>query len=414
MFDVKKIRKDFPILERKVHGKPLVYLDSAASSQKPQHVIDAIANYYKTIHANIHRSIHSLGEEATAAYEEAHQRTAIFINSTSWREIIFTKNTTESLNLLAYTLPQLWKEGDEIIVSRKEHHSNFVPWQQSAKIHGLMLKVVSLTKEGTIDRDHLRSLLTKKTRLVSVVHMSNVLGVVEDIKTLASIVHANKTETGESTLFSVDGAQSVPHMPINVQDIDCDFLSFSSHKMLGPTGIGVLYGKKKLLEKMPAFLFGGGMVGIVTEKETTYGDLPWKFEAGTPDIAGAVGFSAALVYLQKIGMENIWKHEQGITRYTLQRLREQKDVTIYGPADEKKTRGAVISFNLAHIHAHDVISLLDKEGIAARAGHHCCQPLLDFMNLAATARISAYLYTTKGDIDLFIHALDTIRKVFSR
>ncbi len=413
MLNVEKIRKDFPILQRKVHGKPLVYLDSAASSQKPQQVIDAISHYYSTSHANIHRGIHQLGEEATTAYEEAHKHTAHFINAASWREIIFTKNTTESLNLLAYSLCQMFKKGDEIIVSRKEHHSNFVPWQQCAKQHGLVLKIVEITPDGMIDTTHLRSLLTKKTRIVSVAHMSNVLGTVNDVKQIASVVHANKTEYGSCTLLSVDGAQSVPHMPIDVRDLDCDFLSFSSHKMLGPTGIGVLFGKRALLEKMPPFLFGGGMVGNVTENETSFGDLPWKFEAGTPNIAGAVGFSAALSYLEKLGMEHVWQHEQELAVYALAQLKKEKDVTVYAPAFIKGKRGAVVSFTLGNIHAHDVISILDQEGIAVRAGHHCAQPLLDSMGVPATVRLSAYVYTTKEEIDALITALDKVRKVFA-
>ncbi len=413
MLNVEKIRKDFPILQRKVHGKPLIYLDSAASSQKPQQVIDAISHYYSTSHANIHRGIHQLGEEATAAYEEAHKHTAQFINAASWREIIFTKNTTESLNLLAYSLCQMFKKGDEIIVSRKEHHSNFVPWQQCAKQHGLVLKIVEITPDGMVDATHLRSLLTKKTRIVSITHMSNVLGTVNDIKEIAALVHANKIENGEHTLLSIDGAQSVPHMPVDVQDLDCDFLSFSSHKMLGPTGIGVLYGKRSLLEKMPPFLFGGGMVGSVTENETSFGDLPWKFEAGTPNIAGAVGFSAALSYIEKLGMENVWQHEQDLSSYALAQLKKQKDITLYGPKDCSLPRGAVIAFTIKDIHAHDVISILDHEGIAVRAGHHCAQPLHDSMNVPATVRLSAYVYTTKEEIDALLAALDKVRKVFA-
>ncbi|MBI5001752.1 cysteine desulfurase [Candidatus Woesearchaeota archaeon] len=412
MLNVEKIRKDFPILQRKVHGKPLVYLDSAASSQKPQQVIDAISHYYSTSHANIHRGIHQLGEEATTAYEEAHKHTAQFINAASWREIIFTKNTTESLNLLAYSLTKTFKKGDEIIVSRKEHHSNFVPWQQCAKQHGLVLKIVEITSDSAIDLEHLHTLLTKKTKIVSVTHMSNVLGTVNDVKHIAALVHANKTEDGGHTLLSVDGAQSVPHMPVDVQDLDCDFLSFSSHKMLGPTGIGVLYGKRALLEKMPPFLFGGGMVGSVTEQETSFGDLPWKFEAGTPHIAGAVGFSAALTYLEKLGMENVWQQEQELAAYALAQLKKQKDVTVYAPAFAKGKRGAVVSFTLGNIHAHDVISILDQEGIAVRAGHHCAQPLLDSMGVPATVRLSAYVYTTKEEIDALVAALDKVRKVF--
>lgn len=412
LLDTEKIRKDFPILKRKVHNKPLVYLDSAASSQKPIQVIEAISNYYTTSHANIHRGIHALGEEATAAYEEAKQTVAEFIHANSWKEIIFTKNTTESLNLLAYSLTQTCKAGDEIIVSRKEHHSNFVPWQQCAKKDNLVLKIANIKGDGTIDLEHLRSLLSKKTRIVSITHISNVLGTLNDIKAIAKLVHTNKTESGQPTLLCVDGAQSVPHLPIDVQELDCDFLAFSGHKMLGPTGIGVLYGKRELLEKLPPFLFGGGMVGNVTEKETTWNDLPWKFEAGTPNIAGAVGLAAAIHYLQQIGMKNVWEHDNELAEYALKRLKEQKDVTIYCPDYEKGKRCCVISFNLNNVHAHDVISILDKEGIALRAGHHCAQPLLDSMNLQATVRLSGYLYTTKEEIDALIAALDKVRKVF--
>lgn len=413
MFNVEKIRKDFPILKRKVHGKSLIYLDSAASSQKPQQVIDAISHFYCTSNANVHRGIHQLGEEATLAYEEAHQHTAQFINAASWREIIFTKNTTESLNLLAQSLCKTFKKGDEIIISRAEHHSNFVPWQQCAQQHGLVLKIVEITSDGFIDIQHLRSLLTKKTRIVSVTHMSNVLGTVNDIKQIAALVHANKTEYGGYTLLSVDGAQSVPHMPVDVQDLDCDFLSFSSHKMLGPTGIGILYGKRALLEKMPPFLFGGGMVGNVTDKETNFGDLPWKFEAGTPDVASAVGFSAALTYLEKLGMKNVWQHEQKIAAYALAQLKKHKDVIIYGLKNCSQPCGAIIAFNLGAIHAHDVISILDQEGIAVRAGHHCAQPLMDSLKVPATVRLSASVYTTKEEIDALITALDKVRKVFA-
>ncbi len=412
MLDVVQIRKDFPILTRKVHGKPLIYLDSGASSQKPRQVIDAMTHYYETYHSNIHRGIHALGEEATVAYEDAKKITATFIGAANWKEIIFTKNTTEALNLLASSFSSLCKRGDEIIVSRAEHHSNFVPWQQYAIRYGLVFKIVDIDADGLVDLKQLASLLTKKTKLVSVTHISNVLGTVNDIKKIAALVHANKTENG-NTLLCVDGAQSVPHIPVNVTQLDCDFLVFSGHKMLGPTGIGVLFGKKKLLDALPPFLFGGGMVGSVTDQETSFGDVPFKFEAGTPPIAEAVGLAAAIKYLEKIGMQEVWQHDQELAAYALQHLRQQKDVIIYGPSSDKITRGFVISFNMKGIHAHDVISILDQEGIALRAGHHCAQPLMDFLCVPATVRLTGYVYTTKQEIDAFITSLDSVRKVFA-
>lgn len=399
---MRNIQKDFPILKRKIHGKRLVYVDNAATTQKPQCVIDAISQFYTMHNANIHRGIHTLGEEATLLYEEAHKKTAAFIHAASWREIIFTKNTTEALNLLAYTLPQLWKKRDEIIITEQEHHSNYVPWQQAAKRHELILKIAPLTN-GTVDIKTIGRMLTKKTKLASVAHISNVLGGITDIKALAKIVHANKT------LLCIDGAQSVPHMPIDVQGLDCDFLCFSSHKMLGPFGIGVLYGKKALLEKMPIFLTGGGMIGDIGEEETTWNELPWKFEAGTPDIAGAAGFSAALDYLQQLGMENVWKHDQELVAYALKRLKEENDVVIYGA----EKRGAVISFNIRGIHAHDVAAILNEEGIACRAGHHCAQPLFKRLQTPAAVRISFSVYNTKEDIDICIAALQKAKKVFA-
>ncbi len=402
MFNSEIIRMEFPLLKRDIKGKRLIYFDNAATTQKPQSVIDAISTFYAKNNANIHRGIHTLGEEATLLYEEAHKKAAGFINAPSWRQIIFTKNTTEAMNLLAYTLPQLWKKGDEIIITEHEHHSNYIPWQQSAKRHGLHLKICPLTHEGLVDTKKLQKLLTEKTRLVSIAHVSNVLGGINDIKAIATIVHAKKS------LLCVDGAQSVPHMPIDVQDIDCDFLCFSSHKMLGPFGIGILYGKKTLLEKMPPFLFGGGMVDTVG-KETTWNELPWKFEAGTPDIAGAVGFSAAVTYLQNIGMNNVFGHDQEITAYALQQLKKQKDVIVYGP----EKRSAVISFNIKKIHAHDVAALLNEEGIACRAGHHCAQPLFHILKVPAAVRVSFYIYNTHEEVDEFIAALDNVRKVFA-
>lgn len=409
MLNPEKIKKGFPLLQKKINGKPLVYLDSAASSQKPQQVIDAITHYYSTSHANIHRGIHSLGQQATLAYEASHKATASFINAASWREIIFTKNATESLNLVAYSLCQTFAKGDEILVSQAEHHSNFVPWQQCAQLFGLVLKIIPLTKEGALDIKALQHLLSKKTKVVALSHISNVLGTVNDIKNIATLVHANKTKT-EATLLVVDGAQSVPHMPIDVQNLDCDFLAFSSHKMLGPTGIGILYGKKALLEKMPPFLFGGGMVGNVEEKQTTWADLPWKFEAGTPHIAGAVGFHAALDYLQQIGMENVWKHDTALAAYAIKKLKQQKDIIIYGSPTEK--RSGVVTFTINNIHPHDIAAILDQEGIAVRAGHHCCQILHQHLKIPASVRLSSYVYTTTKDIDALIVALEKVRKVF--
>lgn len=416
MLNAEEIKKDFPALNRKVRTKQLVYLDNAATSQKPQQVIDAVVHYYKTSNANVHRGFHKLAEEATLAYQEAKQAVAQFINARSWKEIIFTKNTTESLNLLSYSLANelnelKWNEGDEIIISRSEHHSNFVPWQQSAKRGKFLLKIVDIKKDGTIDIDQLCSLLSKKTRLVSIVHISNVLGSINDVKRIAAVVHENNCIYGK-TLFCVDGAQSVPHLPVDVQDIDCDFLAFSGHKMLAPTGIGVLYGKKELLEKMPPFLYGGGMIHNVNLMESTWTELPWKFEAGTQNIAGAVGLSTAIKYLQKIGMKNVWGHDNEIAEYAIQQLRKKKNIILYGSGFEKGLRSSVISFNLANIHSHDVSSILDMEGVAVRAGHHCAQPLLDFMNTPATVRLSGYIYTTKNDIDALITALEKAEKVF--
>ncbi len=408
-YDVKKIQMDFPILQRKIHDKPLIYLDNAATTQKPIQVIDTIVQYYKESNANIHRGVHTLGEEATLAYEKAHKVAAHFINAKSWREIILTRNTTESLNLVAHCISQMCSKGEEIIISKKEHHSNFVPWQQYAKMHELTLKICNINKDGTLDMNHLKKLLNEKTRIVSIAHISNVLGGVNDIKAIGEVVHKNITNNGP-TLLCVDAAQSIPHMPVDVQELNCDFLAFSAHKMCGPTGIGVLYGKKDLLQNMPPFFYGGGMVNNVQEKETTWADLPWKFEAGTPNIAGAVGLTAAIKYLQKIGMKNIWKHTKELATYALKQLKKYDDIVIYGPIEN---RSAVIAFNINNIHAHDVIAILDHEGIAVRAGHHCAQPLMDYMNVIATVRISAYIYNTKEDIDACIKGLEKVRKVFA-
>ncbi len=402
IFDVETIRKDFPILQRKVHGKQLVYFDNAATSQKPKDVIKAIDFYYRNYNANIHRSIHQLGEEATEKYEEAHEKVADFINADSYENIVFTKNTTESLNLLAYSLTAGLKKDDEIVISQMEHHSNFVPWQQLAKQRGLKLKFIEIDENGDLDAESINKNITKKTKIVSLTHVSNVLGTINPVKEIAKIAHEN------NALFAVDGAQSVPHMPVDVKDIDADFYAFSGHKMLGPTGIGVLYGKKELLESMQPFLYGGEMIREVKFDTTTFNDLPWKFEAGTMNIVEGIGLGVAIDYLKNIGMDQIQNRDNELVGYAVKKLKEVKGITIYGP----KKRGAVVSFNVDKIHAHDVSQILDSEGIAIRAGHHCCMPLMSILKVPATARASFYLYNTEEEIDKFIDALGKVKKVF--
>ncbi|MBI2101173.1 cysteine desulfurase [Candidatus Woesearchaeota archaeon] len=401
--DVEQIRKNFPILQRKVHNKPLVYFDNAATSQKPKQVIEAIGFYYKNYNANIHRSIHELGEEATEKYEEAHKKTADFINADSYQNIVFTKNTTESLNLLAYSLTAKLKKNDEIVVSQMEHHSNFVPWQQLAKQRGLRLKFIEIDKDGNLDKNSIKKNITKKTKIVSLTHISNVLGTINPVEKIAKIAHEN------GALMVVDGAQAAPHMPVDVKKLDADFYAFSGHKMLGPTGIGVLYGKKELLEEMQPFLYGGEMIREVRFDDTKFNDLPWKFEAGTMNIAEAIGLSAAIDYLNKIGMDNVQKHDRELVEYAMGQLKGIDGIKIYGP-DE---RDAVISFNLGNIHAHDVAQVLDSEGVAIRAGHHCCMPLMSVLGVAATARASFYLYNTEKEIDVFVNALNKVNRVFA-
>ena len=401
--NIKKIRKDFPILTRKVHGKQLVYLDNAATTQKPQQVIDAVSDYYSNYNSNIHRGVHTLSEEATLAYEESHKKTADFINVNT-DEIIFTKNATESLNLLAYSLSQQLKKGDEILITEMEHHSNFVPWQQMAHKFGFTLKFVNVTKDGKLDLDTLN--MTKKTKIVSITHVSNALGTINDVRKITKIAH----EFG--ALSIVDAAQSVPHMPVDAKRLECDFLAFSSHKMLGPTGIGILYGRRFLLESMPPFLFGGDMIRQVSKTETTWNDLPWKFEAGTPNVAGAVGHSAAIDYLQKIGMEKIRKHELDLTNYGMEILNNIPKITVYGPKNAAE-KGGIISFLIKGIHPHDVSSILDSEGIAIRGGNHCTMPLMNMLGINGTSRASFYLYNTKEEIDALAKGIKKAVKIFS-
>ena len=400
--DAEKIRKDFPILSRKVHGKKLVYFDNAATSQKPRQVIDAITHYYENYNANVHRSIHQLGEEATAAYENARGKVGDFISANSIQEIIFTKNSTEALNLLAYSLTADLKKEDEIVISQLEHHSNFVPWQQMAKIFGLRLKFIEVNKDGSLNEESIKEQITKNTKIVSVSHISNAIGSLNPIEDITKIAHEN----GASMI--IDGSQSVPHMKVDVQKISSDFYVFTGHKMLGPTGVGVLHGKKEMLEKMRPFLYGGEMINEVGFEETTFNKLPYKFEAGTPNIIEAIGLGVAVDYLNQIGIKNIYEHDMELTNYALEKLKELDFVEVYGP----KERGPLVSFNVKKVHAHDVSQILDSEGIAIRAGHHCAMPLMKVMGLQATARASFYLYNTNEEVDHFILALKKVKKVF--
>lgn len=398
-------RKDFPILKTKVHGKPLVYLDNASTSQKPKIVLEALEEYYTRYNSNIHRGLHKLSELATAEYEKARETVAKFIGA-EYEEVVFTRNTTESLNILAYLLlPQL-QQRDEIILTPMEHHSNLVPWITLARKYKLTVRYIPLLPDGTLDLETYKHMLTHKTKIVSITHASNVLGTVNPVEEMTKIAHQH------DALVIVDGAQSVPHMPIDVKKIDCDFLAFSSHKMLGPTGIGVLYGKKKHLENMEPFLYGGGMINEVTYEHATWAELPWKFEAGTPNIADAIAFSEAILYLRKMGMKNIKEHEQTLTRYALQKLNQIEGLTTYGPSAEKRI--GVVSFNLEEIHPHDVATLLDKQGIAIRAGHHCTMPLHKSLGIQSSCRASFYLYNTKEEIDYLCDALEKVKKVFRK
>ena len=401
-----KVRKDFPILEQEVHGKPLIYLDSAASSQKPQQVLDALLNYYQKNNANVHRGAHTLSNRATDAYEAARDKVAKFINANYREEIVYTRNASEAINLIAYTwgLTHL-NQGDEIILSVMEHHSNIVPWQIIAQKTGAVIKWIQLNEEETLDLDSYKSLLSNKTKLVSVVHVSNTLGVINPVREITKLAH----EYGAKVL--IDACQSVPHMPIDVQEIDCDWLVASGHKMCAPTGIGFLYGKKALLESMPPFLGGGEMISEVYFDHSTYGELPHKFEAGTPAIGEAIALGAAIDYLNSIGMDNIHIYEAELTAYLFKKLETIPNIRIYGakPDQNGEGRAALAAFNITEIHASDLATLLDHEGIAIRSGHHCTQPLHRLFEASGSARVSLYFYNTRDEIDQFIVALkDTI------
>ena len=399
-------REDFPILSRRVHGKPLIFLDSTASSQKPTAVIDAMDTYYRQTHANVHRGAYTLSEEASAAYEAARKAVARFIHARSTREVIFTRNATESLNLVAQT----WgvanlAAGDVIVLSEMEHHSNLVPWQMIAQRTGAVLEFIPVTDEGLLDQSAYAQLLDeKKPKLVAFSLMSNVLGTIPPAQAMIAQAHAI------GAVVVCDGAQSVPHLPTDVRELDCDFLAFSSHKMLGPTGIGILYGKRALLEAMPPFMGGGDMIREVHLRSFTTNDLPWKFEAGTPAIAEAVGLGAAVDYLMQLGMANIAAHEARIAQRMIHLLMQIDGLRIIGPTDGP--RGAVVSFTIEGIHPHDLATLVDQDGIAIRAGHHCAQPLMERFGLPATARASAYVYTTSDEIVALAISIERAKRLF--
>jgi len=398
------IRKDFPILNEKIHGKPLIYFDNAATTQKPGVVIEALVNYYYQQNANVHRAIHTLGERATSAYEEARRKVAHFIQAPSARQIVFTRGTTESINLVASTWGrQFVGQGDEIILSEMEHHSNLVPWQFLAQAKGVQLKFIPVKQDGTLDFTVYEKLLSEKTKLVAVTHMSNVLGTINPLKKIIAKAHAYDVPV------LVDAAQSVPHLPLSVKELDCDFLAFSGHKMLGPTGIGVLYSKIPLLERMNPYQGGGEMIENVWLDRATYNVIPHKFEAGTPNIAGAVGLGVAIDYLDALGMEKIALYEREITKYAIRKISRIEGMMIYGHA---KQRGSAVSFNLGTIHPHDMAHFLDQQGIAVRAGHHCAQPLMEKLKVAATTRASFYFYNTTEEVDYFAEQLKKAKEFF--
>ena len=404
MFDLEKIRKDFPILERQVHGRPLVYLDNAATTQKPRCVVEAMVSEYYESNANVHRGVHFLSQQATEMHEGARERVRSFINAHSIEEVVFTRGTTEGLNLVAFSYGEAFlKPGDEVILTVMEHHSNIVPWQMLRERKGINIKVVPMDDKGNLLLDEYEQLFTTKTRLVCVAHVSNVLGAVNPVKHMAEIAHAHGAH------ILVDGAQSVPHFKVDVQDLDCDFLTFSGHKVYGPTGIGVLYGRKALLEQMPPYQGGGEMIARVSFEKTTYERLPYKFEAGTPDYVGSHALAVALDYVEGLGFENIVAHEQMLTRYAMERMSEIKGMKFYGETAEKD---AVIAFNIGDIHPLDLGTLLDHLGIAIRTGHHCAQPLMARCGVEGMARASFALYNTKEEIDALVAGIERVSKMF--
>ncbi len=405
-FSVDKVRKDFPILERKINDRKLVYLDSAATTQKPQSVIDAITSYYTNMNANVHRGLHTLAEEATSAMEKTRDKTAAFIGGVKREEIVFTRNATESINLVASS----WgkkniRQGDRIVITQMEHHANLVPWIMLAKETGAELEYITITQDGFLDLSDIMNIINKRTKIVAMTHMSNVLGTINPVKEIIELAHKN------DALVLIDGAQSVPHMSVNVISLDADFYVFSAHKMLGPTGVGVLYAKEEILNEMEPVLFGGEMINEVRFDYADWAEMPMKFEAGTPNIADLVAFDSALDYLNKIGMENIRNHEIDITAYALEELKKLNYIKIFGP-NSPSDRGGVISFVDDKIHPHDLAQFLDSKGVAVRAGHHCAQPLVKLLGVGSTTRASFYIYNTTDEVDKLIEALKEARNYF--
>ncbi|EGQ3702952.1 cysteine desulfurase [Staphylococcus pseudintermedius] len=404
--NVEAIIKDFPILEQQVNGKRLAYLDSTATSQKPKQVIDALSDYYERYNSNVHRGVHTLGSLATDGYEGARETVRRFIHAKYFEEIIFTRGTTAAINMIAHSYGDAnVGEGDEIVVTQMEHHANLVPWQQLAKRQGATLKFIPMAEDGTITLEAVRETVSERTKIVAIAHVSNVLGTINDIKAIAEIAHEH------GAIISVDGAQSVPHMKVDVQDLNVDFYSFSGHKMLGPTGIGVLYGKREHLNQMEPTEFGGDMIDFVDLYDSTWTDLTTKFEAGTPLIAQAIGLQAAIEYIESIGFDAIHEHEQALTTYAYEQMSQIEGIDIYGPSKDK--RAGIITFNLKDVHPHDVATALDTEGVAVRAGHHCAQPLMKWLNVSSTARASFYIYNTKEDIDQLVEGLKQTKEFFS-
>ncbi|EAD5868889.1 cysteine desulfurase [Listeria innocua] len=406
MIDIQKIRADFPILDQEINEKPLAYLDNAATSQKPKQVIAALTHYYEFDNANVHRGVHTLAARATDAYESARSKVAKFIHAREVAEIIFTRGTTSAINLVVDSYAEANIEaGDEIVISYLEHHSNLIPWQQLAKRKGAVLKYIELEEDGTISVEQAKKTIGEKTKIVALAHVSNVLGTITPIKEIAAIAHKF------GAVILVDGAQAVPHMEVDVVDLDADFYAFSGHKMMAPTGIGALYGKRELLDAMEPTEFGGEMIDFVELYDSTWKELPWKFEAGTPIIGGAIALGAAIDYLAEVGLANIHAHEQELASYAIEEMSKIEGITIYGPKDASKRCG-LVTFNLEGAHPHDIATILDEDGIAIRAGHHCAQPLMKWLDVSSTARASFYIYNTKEEIDALIDGLKLTKEYF--
>lgn len=402
----REIKEEFPILNQHVNGYPIVYLDSSATSQKPRVVIEAIDSYYNNFNSNVHRGVHTLGTRATDAYEGAREKVKNFINAKETAEIVFTRGTTTSLNMIAQCyVMEFLKEGDEILITQMEHHSNLIPWQQAAKKIGAVLKYIPLSPNGTVDLIDVKKSINSKTKFVAITHVSNVLGTINPVKEIAKVAHQH------GAVICVDAAQSAPHLKLDVQDLDCDFMAISGHKMAGPTGIGILYGKKDLLNKMTPYEFGGEMIDFVDLYDSTWKELPWKLEGGTPIIAGAIGLGAAIDFLEQIGLDTIRLHEEKLVNYAFQQLSAIEGISIYGPKQPEQ-RSGLITFNVNDVHPHDLATILDTDGIAIRAGHHCCQPLMKWLNVSATARASFYLYNSEEDIDSLVKGIKKAKAYF--